>query len=515
MSSRNCLHKIYISILVFFIFGLAEALSRPICLETVQNGLINGSISPNNATIFFRDRNGVLQSSTENPILTLAGCREFCGRQRDWYPDAIPRINTWLLPVFLIIQNMEVSPLETRRYLMIIHLIGDPIDSLWSLLAKVDTWSRIHELAASRGNLEAWDFDGVSGIKIIATLLAGREEVSGPDAKLLRFFDALTAQPVSQELLSLVQKTAFKLADSRSDEIIRTLFAISLYIWQLVAAFVATLGGGNTSPPGGRIGTAMFITWLVPAVLLSNAIGGFHSRTACFQIMADFDREAMSYELGGLQSNSYKRHLRLLNKNRYLDGQNWRGGVYSYRQPKSSNFDGRKNNWRSLQSLLLAFAPIIVGAVFGSAILWETQPRGMNCRNIMLIVMTIVWMLSPLATWAFTKVCTPRDAWTFVMLKDMVIALLSLLMVFLSSAGLYNSCYCWSGIFSLGANANTPLNTDGIFTFDDTHLYVYLTIACMALQVSIFICMVLVGWKGFAIMRWGEAEKRDIFTRFF
>lgn len=495
------------------IFGFVEAWDRRICFADVQNGLINGSISRNDEKIFFRNRTGELESSIDNPTLTLYGCEKICGSRRDWYPDAGPRLNTWLLPVVLLIANMEVSPLDKRRYLMVIHLMGDPIHSLWSMLAKLDAWDRIYASAVVRKDLDVWRGGGVGGVKIVATVLAGMEEIIGTrsDVEPLELFNSLIKPNKPQELLvvSLVQKTAFRLADSRSDEIIRTFFAVLLYIWQLVAAFITTLGGGNTSPPGGRIGTAMFITWLVPAILLSNAIGGFHSRTACFQIMADFDREARNYQSLDPPNEEF---IQLLDKNSYLDDQNWSGAVYSYRQPKTSKLNGGDNGWRDLRLLLLAFAPILVSAIFGSAIIWETPPQALNCRNLMLIAMTIVWVFSSLITWGLSRRFSSKRAWVLVMIKDAIIAIFSLLMISLSSAGLYNSCSCWSGRFSLGARAHIPLNTDGFFAYDDSHLYRYLVGVCIGLQIAIFGCMIVVNRKGFAVMRWNESEKRHMFT---
>jgi hypothetical protein len=243
---------------------------------------------------FYTDNFGVIMSSPDYPVLNLDGCERIRGAKKDWYTDAGPRLNTWLIPVVLLIANMEVSPLDKRRYWMVIHLLGDPVDSLWSLLSKIEAWSRCYSLARFDHSQATEEHYEVYDVKILATVLGGIEELLGPTVDPLSVFDTLIPREARQSLSIQVSKVAFKLADVRTDELIRTFFAVALYLYQVIAAFISVVGGGNTSPPGGRIETSIFITWLVPIILLSNAVGGFTSRTSCFDTMRDFCTEARS-----------------------------------------------------------------------------------------------------------------------------------------------------------------------------------------------------------------------------
>jgi hypothetical protein len=180
---------------------------------------------------------------------------------------------------------MEVSPLDKRKYLMTLHLLGDPIDSLWSLLTKLEAWSRCETLArimtGGKDRRRTRNF---------ASILGAIEELAPMDASPLQVYNSIVsnAKITSYELDTIINQTAQQLADSRTDERIRTLMAVTLYYFQTLTAFIAAIGGKSNTPPGGRIGTAMFVTWIVTAILLSNAIGTFTSKRVCFNIMEKF-----------------------------------------------------------------------------------------------------------------------------------------------------------------------------------------------------------------------------------
>jgi hypothetical protein len=242
-------------VFLFFLFTVAaaEGYNREVCYRTVRSMLENKMLALND-TIFFKNDNGTPRSTIEHPVVTLAGCYEMCGTGFGWYKDIGPRLSTWLIPVFLLLSNMEVSPLDKRRYLMILHLLGDPIDSLWSLLTKMEAWSRCYHSALKRCGLT-----NETKVRNVATVLGSLEDLVGLHDNPARVFDNILSgsRKSEEELDDLVSRAALQLADSRTDERLRTIFATVLYGYQLVSAFITTVGGGNTSPPGGRIGITM------------------------------------------------------------------------------------------------------------------------------------------------------------------------------------------------------------------------------------------------------------------
>ncbi|KAH7069127.1 hypothetical protein BKA63DRAFT_569982 [Paraphoma chrysanthemicola] len=507
-----------------------EAYNRERCYRKVQSMLAEGTLASND-TCFYRDDHGTIWSTPESPVLTLNSCNEMCGADFGWYVDIGPRLSTWLIPVFLLLSNMEVSPLDKRRYLMILHLLGDPIDSLWSLLSKLEAWSRCYRLAAGM-----YDATERTKIRNTATVLGGFEDLVGfRDNPVEVYTKILSSATVKGNKLDiLISRTAQQLADSRTDERLRTLLATTLYVYQIVSAFVATVGGGYTSPPGGRIGITMFMTWVIPSILLSNAIGGFTSRRTCYTILESFvqdattqdtisqeviSQEAISQDVTGQDTISQRDGWQVLqyaapnlnhyhSVHEYFDNLAWSGAVYSYRPKKVLVFASGPRDKSPTFLLCLAAAPIITSSFIATMILWNTPPIGINCRNILVFVMTSLVFLSALFTQISSSFFNGSRHWHIVLVKDALIAIPSVVLIFLACAGRFNSCWCWSGVYSLGAEARVPLNAFPYFVIYNRTTYPALVAVCLTLQCAAFIGMMWVGWRGWNMMRWSEEEKK-------
>ncbi|KAF2473602.1 uncharacterized protein BDR25DRAFT_256396, partial [Lindgomyces ingoldianus] len=378
----------------------ANGFNRDECVRYVRDSLSQGILAKN-ATCFFRDNSGMPMSDPDYPTVTLAGCNQLCGSSRGWYKDIGPRLSTWLIPVVLLLSNMEVSPLDKRRYLMLAHLVGDPIDSLWSLLLKLEAWSRCHNLAKA--------FLRVNDRRLVrnlATVLGGIEELVGFHTNPLSVYRHLVAHSTldDEELSLLIGKTAQRLSDSRTDERLRTLFTTALYFYQLVSAFIATVGGGNTSPPGGRIGTAMFMTWVVPSILLSNAIGTFTSSRTCFTILERFYQDSTGqFDLWAELQRTCPQLRQYPTIDDYFDSLTWSGAIYTYRPNKRLPFATGAKDRSPVTLLMLATSPIIVASVISSAIIYHTPPIAFSCRNVLIISLAAFQLLSPLFTWLTSR----------------------------------------------------------------------------------------------------------------
>ena len=298
-----------------------------------------------NTGAYFAGSPDALLNGTSNMTLTLRGCEEFCG-PRSFYWDAGPRLVTWIVPVLLLLSNIELSPIDKKRFMTIIHALGDPIDSFWSIMHKIYIWHRLYKIGLlnSPASLEEMEHREMSlkfklGLKlrkirdsvrlrfqskthkdvdqsgnsdrikvvkakpmsqqhrarIIATVLSGFEEISGSKIKTEMHYRMIIRKLLKNEngfpdemKFEEWRKCARILADARTNEYLRTCLSIAVYFLGLIAAFVPSVGGGNTSPPGGRIGAALFLSWLVPLALLSNRVGAFTSRRACLHIMRGF-----------------------------------------------------------------------------------------------------------------------------------------------------------------------------------------------------------------------------------
>ena len=548
-------------------------MNRTQCLIKVQNMLKGNQTTPVDLSNFWPANSTLLTIDPENPAISLRGCDVLCGGQRRWYGDIGQRYFTWLLPVVLLVANMHVSPLDKQRYLEPLMLLGDPITSFWSLLTKVDAWVLCHNLAVKS------ELQGTNK-KDVGTLLAGIEEITGLESNPLEELQVLFPQlsyslPYSEEFSlpqirlprQLLKRTAFKLARGKTDDILRTSFAVSLYILQLAAGFDDVLGGGNDTPPGGRIGTAMLLTWLIPAVLLSNVVGGLATRDTCFETMKELKQEcttspreritdlgiessAAEYSDENVDLKGGKRTVnengdgaqlsplqkRLQDPEEFYRSQRWTGATYIYRHEKP--YQSGKPSWmRRAIIIFLSVLPVTIASGFGSAIMWNTPPNGLNCRGTMLLLITLAWYISAgltsiiwkVETWAVllpsnwniwhaeswswhTKGLSAQAQWRLIVYKDAIIAVPCVLVIFLSSAGLFNTCFCWSASFSWGAEAHLPLNTNFQFELNDKTIYPILAGTCVGLQFLVFSLMVWMGWHGLRLMAWTEKEKERRWT---
>jgi hypothetical protein len=491
---------------LFFLITFADGkrFNRDICYKKVAS-LLNQSLIVANDTIFHRDDEGTIFSTVDRPILTLDGCYEMCGTDFGWYGDIGPRLSTWLIPVFLLLSNMEVSPLDKRRYLMILHLLGDPIDSLWSLLMKLEAWSRCHYLA-----IKLCSSNNRIRVRNIATVLGGFEDFVGFEEDPAHVFSQIKSisQLTENEFDDLVAQTAQHLADSRTDERLRTVLATVLYIYQLVSAFVALVGGGSTSPPGGRIGLTMFMTWIVPSILLSNAIGGFTSRRTCYSFLEVFVKEATGTEdvwrVMQLIAPSLVKHRTVHD---YMGALAWSGSVYTYRPRKRLGFSAGEHDRNHCIIFFLAAAPFVTSSIIGSVILWNTPPIGINCRNILIFAITGLVFCSTFFTHLTSLVFRESRHWYVMLAKDTLIAVPSTILIFLACVGRFNSCWCWSAVYSLGPKARVVLNAAPDFARYNATTYPILVAVCLALQCLSFVAMIWVGWRGWNVMRWSEEEK--------
>src|SRR5215471_11444481 len=78
-----------------------------------------------------------------------------------------------LFPIIVLVANMHFAPLGWKYYLFTVaHLLADPIDSLFSLLTKLEIARRSVALAREKTEHEAIDY---------ATVLTAAEELADPN----------------------------------------------------------------------------------------------------------------------------------------------------------------------------------------------------------------------------------------------------------------------------------------------------------------------------------------------
>lgn len=427
---------------------LGAAVDLKTCKADIQSRLNNNTLSRNDTIFYF---NGTSYMSGPNEIwLTIEGCQNNCPKPNfDLYSDMWPRLLTWLVPALLLIGSVHLPRIgHVNRFFVIFHFMGDPIDSMWALLTKAEVWNRFYALAL---RFTPPGPDQLPTAKALAAMLSAFEELTGDMATVEKEFNAIVvengAQLSKEDLDYILKESAEELVDSRSNEGLRTALVIVNYLWAVLAALVPEIGGLQSSQPGGRIGTAMDLSWLVTAVLLSNTLSGFTSRRTCLRIMERYTRT--------IKGRRRDLHIfpfspRLLSQTKgggtfedFIDAQPWNGSVYSYRPRKRLPSTGIKTDRSPFHLLVLSVMPILIAAVSAFVIIWFTPTIGLGCRTLWVIALTAGLFISPVLTWVISRTLKGRWAWYLTIAKDAVFGLTGVTVIILSSIGIFNTCWCW------------------------------------------------------------------------
>ena len=432
-----------------------------------------------------------------NIKLTVEGCEAICDKKMGFYPDSAPRLITWLLPVILLIGNMQFAPIGKEKFFMVVHLLGDPIHSAWSLLAKLEDWYHCFSYIRRQYPIKPSPQQEYR-IKTSMMVLVVAGELFAP-FDIGNRLDFLIPNEGFDDIL---WETASALGESRKTELLRAVLAVSWYIFDVVAAFVPAVGQ-SPNASGGRIAPAMLLSWLLPVVLLSNAIGGFSSLRNCrifvTQYLARIDRSRYDISICEDQRS------RLFKKNEstpYFTSLAWSGAIYSYRL-------GKRPSGTPRRSLLLALCSLLpVTLAFGLAFAaLETAPTYFSCRSVLVIAIFASWLVSASITWvtSLQNSVTGKYLWYFILIKDAIIAVPALALIIATSCGLFNSCYCWSGALVLGrSKASVALDPVSAFNRNDEVVYPAMVATGLFLQVSVFLLVMWAGRRCLGAMSWSN-----------
>lgn len=483
---------------------------RQVCLDEILQRLQEDPSLALDRSIFAANSQGNLLSSLPTVALTLPACERICGTTWSTYPDAGPRLMTWLVPVLVLIANLQYAAIGKERFLAVLHVLGDPIDSMMSLLSKVETWTQ-----CSQGRCRN---SGVITAGIEELVETFQPDFNAAQVPLILRDVLLRRSGQPADFNDPAVDAASELADLRVNQTVRTWSSILLYLIQVIAAFVPKLGQAS-SPSGGRIGTAMLLSWLLPIALLSNAVGDFASRRAFLRIMLTFMERI---ERQGSQHFS-KPSMDLLTALRgadekYFKSLAWSGAMYTYR-PNKFHSRTAADKGRSLPPLILVSTIPIILAFTTAFLVLYTKPTYFNCRHFLIVCVFATWLLSPLLTWTIGTLShlhhRRRLQWYFVLAKDAVFALPIVALVLGSSSGaVFHSCRCWSGVYTLRAR-NAAVYLTNLAQFDRHNRVDYPAIvgACLALQVVVFLLIRWTYWrKGLGLLNWSEKEKGAAFV---
>lgn len=254
--------------------------------------------------------------------------------------------------------------------------------------------------------------------------------------------------------------------------------ALLIYLWQVVAAFVEIIGGAP-KPSGGMLGPAVLLSWLIPMVLLSNAVGGKASRKP------DGDPQ----ERGEQQDSSNWSNITLLH---------WPDLYYSA---------ANRDYWALFLRLFLSASPVCIAFVTAFMVLY-TKPTYFNCRHFVVIFVFTLWLLSFLITLAFILLIRKRkythmSLWVFNLIKDALISCTIIALLIGTSCGLFTSCFCLSGFWNYNHPRYYPFPTSQ-FADNIRLIYPVIVSLCFIIQYSIYRSIRWIWREEFA--KWGVSS---------
>jgi hypothetical protein len=161
------------------------------CYANAVSKLNTSDLSDNLIQVFLTDDATGQRLNGDQPLLTLFGCEKLCNDGYQLWPakETLQRLFFWVVPSLVLISHYHFAPLPATNSLAVIaHLLGDPIDSIWSMLTRQEANRRFHRRAASSSLLPK---------HAVATIWSAYDEVGWRDASAY-FFESLRSRDQEQ-----------------------------------------------------------------------------------------------------------------------------------------------------------------------------------------------------------------------------------------------------------------------------------------------------------------------------
>ncbi|KAI9781136.1 MAG: hypothetical protein M1839_006244 [Geoglossum umbratile] len=445
--------------------------------------LINAQAAAGNRGILHND-------DTNTPY--LKSIKDICGGLPVEYPldDVNGRIAAWVVPLFVLVGTMYFSPFgPTNTLSVVLHLLADPIMSMWSLLSKLAANRRYIRLCQLAPNLpdgvrrhtamilsayEEWSISflaekarrdsctsmtsrrssyATSHLK--TPTVEERETAMATTAATLinHLSDTNTSCDESCARLNACLKAAKDLSDSRANGTWKTVLGTFNYLVAVFIAFMSILRGQFNNRTGHSIAFAMLFSWLITAAFLTSIAGGFvnkrSARTILKRLQEDMDR--IGEEAGVLAPQMFCFAEEERNPKSFASME-YCGGNYSYRPYESVH------NLEMGILLAASIFPIVLATVIAVTISYTSPTRGIGCRSLQQLLYFALWAISACLTFLLKRTNAGAKLWRYVRIKDLIFFIPLVVFYIAAFYGLLNNPYCWSSCISLGPKAYVMLN---------------------------------------------------------
>lgn len=362
-------------------------------------------------------------SGAPNGTVGLKACELLAGPSYGSYGagNALDSIATWVVPLLILVGNMNYASFDAQKYwknqiTIAMHLLGNPIHAIWSLLVKLDVKRRIE--ARCRDGLKKVE-NGKDLVWIYSAILYALDDFNF-SSDFEHHFRSLMAIARSHavEEQEACRRAAIELTVSRVNNTRRALFAILGYVTAIAANIVrADLSGTGKIQIhiSHTIALRELYFWLICAIILSARVGGYPSEWKSVGVLLD------------LQSKLDPAPFRL------KPLKPWTGGNYTWRPQKNMSKISSSLDRKFVVHALLAFASVTSAMAASLILSYNTPTKGIGVRSIVELSYWGWWCFNALITYYIELDGKPSEKkWLYLIAKDGLAAIF--MIVFLLSA---------------------------------------------------------------------------------
>jgi len=189
----------------------------------------------------------LLISGQKKPAITRTSEQNDNEMTPNWYVEHVYLVTSLLLPSLALLMNLEGGPIAVRntkrKFLMLAHAIGDPIDSIWSITNRLSTAEKIYHLTQDSLVTKQGDQSRTAQARAVAAVLFAIHEISGErqddhDLGYLRNIMERSIPSPGQLSMDHWHETALFLGQARTNY--RGPCALAIFTCALNLAFVTT-----------------------------------------------------------------------------------------------------------------------------------------------------------------------------------------------------------------------------------------------------------------------------------
>ncbi|KAF2004955.1 hypothetical protein P154DRAFT_560345 [Amniculicola lignicola CBS 123094] len=385
--------------------------------------------------------------------------------------DIWSRLVTWKLPLFQLVVQLPRAPLGFRvETASIMHLLGDPIDSVMSMLLTLAICqSRVEEAkkTCSVSGLDPSYTEYHRTWKALAIIMVSYDECGRPEKAAdvcENYLDMRRHADFEDNFRTIYDEAANSLAADRTTKILPVFFAELIFIggWliALIKAASSEPGPGNwPNVESHSVAMSAMYLWVTSAVVIGSVIGASQTEGSMPRLLHRFEHdmataqgeEARRPSAGGREETEWC----LAGPERALHG-----GVYSWRPlkwrevPRQFGVDTKELCGYAATGLVPVSACYITAVLLS----YFTPPKGVSCRHVAESFILGLWMISFCVEFIAERWLKKRHLFAVVFSKDVLFATSNVVVIFMVQSGLLNRCSCWS-MFGL-TGVNLPQHPD-------------------------------------------------------